>query len=115
MKVAARDAPVVYIASAYSGDITGNITKTKAYSRAAIAEGAIPINPILNLDGVLNEQTDREVALSIDLSLLRRADAVWCYGIPTAGMKLELAEAKRNGIEIRFLPDTQGRVFGGTL
>ncbi len=74
MEIKPRNGPVAYIASAYSGDIEGNTRKTKEYSKFAVRQGAVPINPILNLTGVLEEKTDRELALSVDLALLARAD-----------------------------------------
>ena len=36
-----RDAPVAYIASPLSGDVAGNIERTKEYSRFAISKGAV--------------------------------------------------------------------------
>ena len=94
---------VVYIASAYSGDIERNVELTKAYSRYAADAGAIPLNPILNLHGVLDERTDRAKAMEIDLSLLKRADELWVFGEPTAGMRREIAEAKKTGIPVRWI------------
>ena len=113
MKANERNGPVVYIACAYSGDIKQNTARSRAYSKAAIEAGAVPINPILNLTGVLSEETDRDTAMAIDLSLLKKADELWVHGIPTEGVMQEIAEAKRNGITIRYLPDTEGRVAGG--
>mgnify|MGYP002869011704 CR=1 FL=1 len=105
MKAEARNGPVVYIASAYSGDIESNTKKSVRYSRAAIERGASPINPILNLTGVIDESTDRETAMAIDLLLLSRADALWVYGEPTAGMRIEILEAKRLGLPIRWFSE----------
>lgn len=101
--------PVVYIASAFSGDISGNTKKTIEYSRFVIQHGANPINPILNLLGVLNEECDRETAMKTDLSLLGRADELWVFGMPTAGMKAEMAEALKRGVKIRYFKDKDGR------
>lgn len=95
--------PIIYIASAYSGDIETNVTKTKGYSRYVIQSGCIPLNPILNLHGVLDEESDRDTAIGIDLSLLERCDELWVFGEPTAGMKKEIAEAQRQKKPIRYV------------
>ena len=93
---------VVYIASAYSGNIADNVELTKAYSRYAVTEGAYPLNPILNLHGVLDEGSDRETALRIDLALLHRCDELWVFGTPTKGMKREIAEAEKTKMPVRY-------------
>ena len=105
MDIKPRNGPVAYIASACSGDIEGNTRKTKEYSKFAIRQGAVPINPILNLTGVLDEGTDRDLALSIDLALLARADEVWVFGVPTEGMLIECDEAAKRNIIIRWFSE----------
>lgn len=98
----ARGRPVVYIASAYSGDTQGNTEASRIYSIFAVEQGYAPLNPILNLAGVLSDDTGRETALEIDLALLRKADQLFVFGEPTAGMKLEIAEAKKCHIRTRY-------------
>ena len=105
MDIKPRNGPVAYIASAFSGDIECNTEKTKKYSRFAIDKGAVPINPILNLTGVLDESTDRETALGIDLRILSKADEIWIFGIPTDGMLIEIEEAGRVGIKLRWFSE----------
>lgn len=105
MKANPRNGPMVYIASAYSGDIKRNTEKTKEYSAFAVREGASPLNPILNLDGVLSEKTDRETAMAIDLALLSSADEIWVFGIPTDGMLCEIDAAKEQGIPRRWFSE----------
>ena len=97
-----RAGPVVYVASALSGDIDGNVEKTKRYSAFVAEQGACPLNPILNLHGVISEETGRDMAMAIDISLLRRCDGLWAFGEPTAGMRMEIEEAKRTGLPIRM-------------
>ncbi len=97
-----QDAPVVYVASALSGDVTGNVERTKKYSRFVADQGACPLNPILNLHGVISEETGRDLAIEIDLHLLRKcADELWTFGEPTAGMKREIEVAKNMNLPIR--------------
>ena len=94
--------PIIYIASAYSGDIEANVAKTKEYSRYVIRSGGIPLNPILNLHEVLSEETDRQQSIEIDLQLLGRSDALWAFGNPSEGMKREIAAAGKAGIPVRM-------------
>lgn len=102
----ARGRPVVYIASAYSGDIRKNTELSRKYSKFAVRMGYVPLNPILNLAGVLSDETDRDTALEIDLALLRKAaDQLFVFGEPTAGMKLEIAEAEKLNIRTRYFTE----------
>lgn len=108
--------PIIYIASAYSGDIEGNVQKTREYSRYVIRSGGVPFNPILNLHGVLEEESDRDTAINLDLSLLKKCDELWAFGEPTAGMKIEIAKAERIGMPIRYLkevPDEKSQYHDG--
>ena len=103
----ARNGPIVYIASAYSGDPQGNTEKTKRYSLFAVRQGAVPINPILNLTGVLSEEKERETAMGIDLRLLHKADEVWAFGVPTQGMLREIDEALERDIPVRLFTEEE--------
>ena len=105
MKIKPRNGPVVYVASAFSGDIEANIKKAKEYGRFVVSQGASPINPILNLTDVISEETERELALSIDLALLDRADEIWMFGPLTEGMVIELNEAAEQEILIRMFSE----------
>lgn len=98
----ARGRPLAYIASAYSGDIQRNTKASRIYSRFAVEQGYAPLNQILNLVGVLSDETGRDTALEIDLVLLRKADQLFVFGEPTAGMKLEIAEAEKCHIRTRY-------------
>lgn len=111
-----RAGPVVYVASAFSGDITGNMERTKRYSRFVIEKGAYPINPILNLLDVISEETDREAALEIDLGILRSRgiQELWCFGEPSAGMKEEIKAAEEAGLPIRRFTIDMEDIDNGT-
>ena len=101
-----RDAPVAYIASPLSGDVAGNIERTKEYSRFAISKGSVPLNPILNLCGVIPEETGRAEAMRIDIALLKRcADELWVFGEPSPGMQQEIMETIAIGLPIRWFTD----------
>ena len=103
----ARNGPIVYIASAYSGDTKGNTEKTMRYSQFAVRQGAVPINPILNLRGVVSEETDRQTAMEVDLRILQRVDEVWVFGVPTSGMLREMDEAIELDIPIRLFTEEE--------
>ncbi|WP_037365505.1 DUF7768 domain-containing protein [Selenomonas sp. FOBRC6] len=92
---------LVYIASAYSGDIDGNTRKARLYCRFAALEGKSPIAPHLYLPSFLSEETERELALEIDLAILNYCSELWAFGEPTVGMKNEMAAAEEQGIRIR--------------
>lgn len=106
-----KDRPLVYIASAYSGDITRNMEKAAIYCRFAVAEGKTPIAPHLFLPSFLSEETERKLALELDVAILSRCSELWAFGEPTKGMKEELAAARAQGIKIRrFMEDMEERV-----
>ena len=108
--------PIIYIASAYSGDIEANVEKTKEYSRRVIRSGGVPLNPILNLHGVLDEESDRDTAIDLDLSLMSMCDELWAFGEPTAGMKIEITGAERIGMPVKYLkevPDEKSQYYDG--
>ena len=96
-----QDRPLVYIASAYSGDIVRNTEKAAIYCRFAVAEGKAPIAPHLFLPSFLSEETERELALKLDVAILSRCSELWTFGESTKGMKEELAAAREQGIKIR--------------
>jgi hypothetical protein len=96
-----RAGPVVYVASKLSGDIETNVERTKGYSRFVIEQGGVPINPILNLNGVIEEETGRELAMYLDIRILEKADELWVFGMPSAGMLLEIEAAERMMLPIR--------------
>ena len=111
-----RAGPVVYVASAYSGDISENVGRTKRYSRFVVAQGAYPINPILNLLDVISEETDRDAALEIDLGILRSGgiQELWSFGEPSAGMMEEIRAAEEIGIPIRRFTMEMEDIDNGT-
>ena len=94
---------LVYVAAAYAGDIEGNTRKTQGYSKYVIEQGAVPVNPILNFHGVLFDETDRDLALALDMLVLERCDELWAFGEPTAGMRMELERAKEKNIPIKYI------------
>ena len=97
-----RYRPMVYICSAYSGDVEGNVIKARKYSRYAVDEGVIPIAPHLLLPQFMEEETERDLAMFMDIAILSKCRELWVFGEPTAGMENEIAYAKRKQMTIKY-------------
>ena len=96
-----RDSPIVYICSRYSGNIKENTRMAKRYCRYAIDRGCVPIVPHLYLPSVLSEETERELALQLDLKLIEHCDEIWVCGELSDGMVCEMSYAAKHGIPMR--------------
>lgn len=97
-----RYMPMVYICSAYSGDVEGNTEKARRYSRFAIDAGRIPIAPHLLLPQFMEEESERELAMFMDIAILSKCRELWVFGKQTAGMLNEIAYAERKQMPIRY-------------
>ena len=97
--------PIVYICSAFSGDVEGNTKKARAYSRFAVDQGAIPIAPHLLLPQFMEEETERDLAMFMDIAILSKCKELWVFGIPTAGMQSEIAYAERKQMTIKYFSE----------
>ena len=62
-----RDSPIVYICSPYSGDVEKNTEAARRYCRYAADRGFIPLAPHLLFPQFLSEETERELAIRMDL------------------------------------------------
>lgn len=97
---------LVYICSPYSGDVERNIMNARRFSRFAVDQGAIPLTPHLLFPQFLSEETERELALFMDMVLLGRCEQLWVFGSEiTNGMAAEIARAKRKGMAIRYFTE----------
>lgn len=94
--------PVVYIASAYAGDIEKNVAAARRYARFAVDEGCIPLVPHLLLPQFMDEKTERAKALFFARILMDRCLEVWVFGAPTEGMRREISHAKQHRKLIRY-------------
>ena len=97
-----RYRPIVYICSPFSGDVAGNTIRARQYSRFAVDKGAIPIAPHLLLPQFMEEETERELAMFMDIAILSKCKELWVFGEPTAGMQNEIAYAERKNMTIRY-------------
>ena len=97
--------PLVYVASAYSGDVTTNTEKAKKYCRFALEQGQIPLAPHLMFPLFMNDDVaeERELAIFMDVILLGKCDELWVFGDRiTEGMKVEIEVAKKRRQTIRY-------------
>ena len=100
-----EDSPVmVYICSAYSGDVEANVQAARAYCRKAVNEGMMPVAPHLLYPQFLNDDKpkERKMGLRFGLELLRRCSLVWVFGEITEGMRSEIDEAERLRIPVAY-------------
>ena len=103
---AARYRPLVYICSPFSGDISDNIENARRYSRFAVDQKAIPLAPHLLFPQFMDEDTERELAVFMDMVLLGRCKEVWVFGSHISdGMAAEIEKAKRKQIKIRYFTE----------
>lgn len=97
--------PVVYICSPYSGDVEGNTEKARRYSRFAVDRGVVPIAPHLLFPQFMDEGTERDLAMFMDLVLLTKCAELWVFGQKTQGMAIEVGKAKRRRMKIRYFSE----------
>jgi len=92
----------IFICHAYAADTEGNAARVAQIARGIALEGCLPLAPQLMFPRFLNESDpeDRELALELCLAMLALAGEVRVYGEPTAGMLMEIAEARSMGIPI---------------
>ena len=98
--------PLVYICSPYSGDPPGNTKKAIKYSRFAVDQGAIPLAPHLLLPLYMQESSERELAMFMDMVFLGRCEELWVFGSEwSEGMQAEISKAKKRQIKIRYFTE----------
>lgn len=103
MKTEKKYLPLIYVCSKYSGDTVSNTEAAKRYSRFAVDQGAIPIAPHLLLPLYMKEETERDLAMFMDLVILGKCDELWVFGDEVStGMCMEIAKAKKHCKKIRY-------------
>ena len=94
-------------------EAVANVTKAekkylpaKRYSRYAVDAGAIPLAPHLLLPLYLKEETERDLAMFMDMVLLGKCDELWVFGSEASpGMSAEIAKAKKHHKKIRYFDE----------
>ena len=98
--------PLVYTCSPYSGDIEKNLERARAYSRFAVDEGYIPLTPHLMYPQFMNERTERELAMHMDLVILKHGKELWVFGENiTSGMQEELDLARKRNLTVKHFSE----------
>ena len=91
--------PLVYICSKYSGDTANNTEAAKRYSRFAVDSGAIPLAPHLLLPLYMKDESERGLALFMDMVFLSKCDEIWVFGDKiSSGMQAEIDKATRKNM-----------------
>lgn len=96
--------PLVYVASAYSGDVITNIEKASVL-RFSLEQGQIPLAPHLMFPLFMNDDNlaERELAIFMDVILLGKCDELWVFGDSISeGMAVEIEVAKKRRQPIRY-------------
>jgi len=95
--------PLVYICSPYAGDTRKNSELARKYSRFAAEQGTVPLAPHLLLPQFLSEETERELAMTMNMVFLNKCGELWVFGdTVTSGMAAEIEEAERLEMRIRY-------------
>ena len=98
--------PLVYICSPFSGDTEKNLERARAYSRFAVDEGYIPLTPHLMYPQFMNERTERELAMHMDLVILKHCKELWVFGENiTSGMQEELDLARKRNLTVKHFSE----------
>ncbi|KAB2953736.1 DUF4406 domain-containing protein [Heliorestis acidaminivorans] len=96
---------VVFICSPFAGDIEGNTERAKRYGRFAVTKRVVPIIPHLMYPQFLFEDdpNERQLGIEMGMVLLSKCHELWVFGRHiSSGMAVEIEEAKRQNIPIRY-------------
>lgn len=98
--------PLVYICSAYAGDVARNTKMAKKYCRFALKQRALPIAMHLMLPQFMddNKPDERGRAMFINSIVLGKCNELWVFtdGEISSGMQDEIDTAKRRKQTIRW-------------
>jgi len=93
--------PVVYVCSAYRGNVRLNVMRAREYCRFVVRQKRVPLAPHLFFPQFVDEATERGLAMKMDCFLLWRCDEVWAFGEITEGMAMEIEMAEDEGKRVR--------------
>lgn len=99
---------LVFVCSPYAGDRELHTKKAQRYCRFAVYKNCIPIAPHLLFPQFLAEddEEERELGIAFGTVLLSKCSEVWAFGGRLSkGMSIEIAEAKKLGIPVRYFSD----------
>jgi hypothetical protein len=101
---------LVYICSPYAGDVEKNVEFAKMACRYAIQQNCTPVAVHLLYPQLLNDSdpVQRQIGIRMGLRVLEATDELWCCGSQISeGMHAEIAAAKRLGIPIKEIPESE--------
>jgi dienelactone hydrolase len=91
---------VIFVSHPYRADTKRNQDHVRDIARKLAVRGFLPLAPQIYLPLLLDETTERALALKLCLRLVGLSDLLRVYGEPTEGMRLEIIEAQRLGIPV---------------
>lgn len=98
--------PVVYVCSPYAGNVDANTARARRYCRYVTNQGGIPLAPHLYLPQFLDEKTERDLALFMDIALLSKCAELWVFGDAISdGMQKEIEYARRKRKPVRYIKE----------
>ena len=106
----------VYVCAPLGGNVEENLKKVKTYTEYALRCGTAPVVPHFYAECLDdNDPKDREIGLTVGMSLLWLCDEVWVFGdTVTDGMRAELKFGKNLNIRIRYITEKEiQNVLGG--
>ena len=100
---------LIYICSPLRGDIDANRAMAMEHCEYVYEEGHYPIAPHAQLSWLDDDdERDRAGGLEAGIGVLRECDAVWVFGDTISeGMRAEIAEARRRGVEVVYMAGEQ--------
>jgi len=90
----------IFVSHRVSNDPHENMQRVKVIARELALAGQLPLAPHIYLPQLIDEATQRDLALRLCLALVALCDEVQVYGEPSKGMRLEIAAARRLGIPV---------------
>ena len=97
--------PLVYICPPFTGDVEGNMERTRQFCRFALEHGQIPLAPHLMFPQFVNDEDpeERNLALFMDIVLQGKCQELWVLGdVISEGMSVEIETAKRRRQPVRY-------------
>lgn len=101
----------IFICSPFRGNEKQNSRLARRYARSAYLKGYMPIAPHLYFPQFLKEMKmeERMAGIQFGLELMKECQEVWVFGETVSeGMYLEITEAAKLGIPIRYFREENG-------
>ena len=98
--------PVVYVCSPDCRLAVPKPGRARKYCRYVTDQGGIPLAPHLYLPQFLDEKTERDLALFMDIALLSKCAELWVFGDVTSdGMQKEIEYARHKRKPVRYIKE----------